>query len=172
MQWWVVTHLPSGRFPLASYSWLVMSSMVWPVEEVFRSVGAVPLSIGKAGLSGGKMATLWWLWSKFPPLLTLLPPGPLVSHLIEEVMTSIKQSSHSKFRVGGAHSMALSLGLAEDSSASCLLAGGSSTQLKMVVWDGQWAPLGSSILRPSITSSRVISMNSQMACLNISHTFS
>ena len=62
--------------------------------------------------------------------------------------------------------MALSLGRVEDSSTSCLLAGGPSTQLNMVVRDSQWPSSGSSILRPSIMSSQVIFMNSQMACLN------
>ena len=143
-----------------------MSSMVGPVEEAFRSIEVAPLSIGRAGQHGGKMATFWWLWSKFPPLPMLLLPGPIVSRLIEEVMTSIKRSSHSNLRVGGAHLMALSLGLAEDSSASCLSARGPSTQLNMVVGDGWWPPSGSSILRPFITSSRMIFINSQMACLN------
>ena len=62
--------------------------------------------------------------------------------------------------------MALSLGWAGDSTDSCLSAGGPSTWLNMVVGDGWWPPSGSSILRPSITSSQVNLMNSQMACLN------
>ena len=62
--------------------------------------------------------------------------------------------------------MALPLGQAEDSSNSCLSAGGPSTLLNMVVGDGLWSPSGCSILRPSITSSWVIFKNSQMACLN------
>ena len=68
--------------------------------------------------------------------------------------------------------MALSLGQVEDSSTSCLLTRGPSTQLNMVVRDGQWPSSGSSILRPSIMSSQVIFMNSQMACLQLPHTFS
>ena len=102
----------------------------------------------------------------FQPLLTLLPPGPIVSQLIKEVMTSTKQSSCSNLRVGGAHSMALSLGLAEDSSASCLSARGPSTRLNMVVGDGWWPPSGFYIMRPFITSSWVIFTNSRTACLN------
>ena len=62
--------------------------------------------------------------------------------------------------------MAQSLGWVEDSANSCLLAGGLSTQLNMVVGDSWWPPSGSFILRPSITSSQVIFTNSQMACLN------
>ena len=151
---------------LASYSWLVMSSMAGPVEEVFGSVEVVPPSIGRAGQHGRKMATLWWLWSKFLPLLMLLPPGPIVSSLIKEVTTSRKWSSHSNCRVGGAHLTALSLGLVEDSSASCLSARGPSTWLNMVVGDSWWPPSGSSISRPFILSSQAIFTNSWMACLN------
>ena len=46
---------------------------------------------------------------------------------------------------------------------STLLAGGSSTQLDIVAEDGQWPPVGSSILRPSNISLLVIFMNSHMA---------
>ena len=55
--------------------------------------------------------------------------------------------------------MALFLVLVEDSSASCLLAGGPSTQLNMVIGGSWWPPSGSSILRPFITSSWVMFMN-------------
>ena len=110
--------------------------MTGPVEGLFGSIEAAPLPIGRAGWHGRKMATLQWLWSKFLPLLTLLPPGPIVSRLIEEATTSTNWSSHSNLRVGGVQLTALSLGLAEDSSASCLLARGPRTQLNMVV--GEW----------------------------------
>ena len=62
--------------------------------------------------------------------------GSIVSRLMKEVTTNTNRSSHSSLRVGGVHSMALFLVLVEDSSASCLLAGGSSTWLKMVTGDG------------------------------------
>ena len=76
------------RVQWAPYSWPVMSSMVRPVEVVFRSIEVMPPSIGRAGWHGRKMATLRWLWSEFLPLMTVSLPGPIVSRLIEEVMTS------------------------------------------------------------------------------------
>ena len=113
----------------------------------------------------GKMATIWWILSKFLPLLTFPFLGSIVSWLIKEATTNTNWSSCSSLRVGGAHSTALFLVLAEDSSASCLSARGSSTWLKMV-GGSQWPPSGCSISRPFITSSWVIFMNSWMACLN------
>ena len=74
--------------------------------------------------------------SKFLPLSTFPLLGCIVSQLIEEATTNTDQLSCSSLRVGGVHSMALLLVLAEDSSTSCLWAGGSSTWLKMVVGDG------------------------------------
>ena len=162
----MATHLPNGKFQLISYSRSVISSITGPMEKIFGHVEVAPSSINRAGQCGRKTAALWQFWSKFPPLSTFSLPGPIVSQLIKEVMTSTKQSSCSNLRVGGAHLMALFLLLAEDSSTSCLLAGGFSTQLKMVVGDRWWPPSGSSISRPFITSSQVISTNSQTACLN------
>ena len=72
----------------APYSWPVMSSMVGPMEVVFRSIEVTPPSIGRAGWHGGKMATFQQLRSEFLLLPTLSPPGPIVSRLIEEAMTS------------------------------------------------------------------------------------
>ena len=160
MWWWMATHLTNGEFQLASHSWSVMSSIIKPVDEMFGSAEVAPPTICRAGWCGGKMATLWWLRSKFLPLPVLLPLGPILSRLIKEVTTSTKRSSHSNLRVGGAHSMTLSLGLAEDSSACCLLAWGPSTWLNMVVGDGWWPPSGSFISRPFIMSSQVIFTNS------------
>ena len=129
------------------YSWLVTCSIIGPVE-VSGSIEVALLSVGSR-----KMVPLHRPQSKFLPPLTLLPFGPIVSRFIEEVMTSIMQSSHSNLRVGGVHLTALSLGWVEDSSASCLSARGSSTWLNMVVGDGWWPSSGPSISRPSITSS-------------------
>ena len=136
MQWYMIAPLPNGEFRLVSYSQLVISSITGPLEKIFRHVEVVPSTADRMGQHAGKMVTLWWFRSKFLPLSTILLLGPIVSQLIKEVMTSTKQSSCSNLRVGGAHSMALFLVLAEDSSASCLSAGRSSTQLKMVVGDG------------------------------------
>ena len=77
------TRLPSGQFQLASYSWPVTSSMIGPMEASGSGKVAL-LSIG-----GRKIVTLRQPRSKFPPLLTLLPSGPIVSRFIKEVMTSI-----------------------------------------------------------------------------------
>ena len=162
----MATHFPNGEFWLASYSQSVISSITGPVEKIFELIEVAPSSIDRAGWHGRKMATIQWLWSKFLPLLMFLLPGPIVSLLIKEVMTSTKQSSHSNLGVGGAPLMALSHSLAEDSSTSCLLARGFSTWLKMVVGDGWWPPSGSSISRSFIPSSRVIFTNAWMACLN------
>ena len=63
----------------APYSWLVMSSRVRPVEVACRSVEVMPPSMDRAGQHGRKMATLRWLRSEFLSLMTLLPPGPIVS---------------------------------------------------------------------------------------------
>ena len=150
----------------APYSWPVTSSIIGLMEASGSGKVAL-LSIG-----GRKMVPLHQPQSKFPPLLMLLPSGPIVSQFIEEVMTSTKQSSCSNLRVGGVHSMALSQGQVEDSSASCLLAGGPSTWLNMVVGDGWWPSSGPSILRPSITSSWVIFTNSQIGLPQLSHTLS
>ena len=162
----MATHLPNGKFWLISYSWLVISSITGPVEKIFGHIEVAPSSIDWTGWHGRQTAALQWFWSKFLPLSTFSLSGPIVSQLIEEVMTSTKWSSCSNLRVGGSHSMALFPVLAEDSSASCLLAGGFSTWLKMVVGDSWCPPSGSSISRPFITSSRVIFTNLQTAFLN------
>ena len=153
------THLPNGKIWLISYS---------PISniQIFGHVEVAPSSINWAGWHGRNMATLQWFQSKFPPLLMFSSPGPIVSRLIEEVMTSTKWSSHSNLRVGGVHSMALFLVLAEDSSASCVLLRGFSTWMKMAVGYGWCPPSGSSISRPFITSSQVIFTNLWTACLN------
>ena len=132
----MATHSPNGKFQLISYSQSVISSITGPVEKIFGHIEVAPSSIDRAGWHGRKTATHQQFRSKFLPLLTFSLPGPIVSQLIEEVMTSTKRSSRSNLRVGGAHLTALFLVLAEDSSASCLSAGGFSTWLKMVVGDG------------------------------------
>ena len=123
--------LPSSEFWLVSYSLSVTSSITGPVEKIFGLVEVAPSSINRAGQHGRKTATIWWFLNKF-----LLPsafplPGSIASQLIVEAMTSTNQLSCSRLRVGGACLMALFL--VGDSSASCLSAGGFSTQLKMVV---------------------------------------
>ena len=143
-----------------------MSSMMGPEEKIFRHAKVAPSLASRMAQHAGKMATIRWFLSKFLSLSMFPLLGSIVSRLIEEVMTNTNQSSCSSLRVGGAHSTALFLVLAEDSSATCLSAGGSSTQLKMVVGDGWWPPSGSSISRPFITSSWVIFTNLQTACLN------
>ena len=136
MQWYMIAPLPNGKFRLVSYSRSVISSITGPVEKIFGHVEVAPSLVDRMVQHARKMATLQWFLSKFLPLSTFLSLGPIVSRLIKEVMTSTKQSSCSSLRVGGAHSMALFLVLVEDSSTSCLSAGGSSTWLKMVVGDG------------------------------------
>ena len=144
----MATPLPNGEFRLVPYSWSVIFSITGPVEKIFRIIEVAPSSIDRAGQCGGRMAAIRQLWSKFLPLSMFLLPGSIGSCLIEEVTTSIKWSSHSNLRVGGAHLTALFLVLAEDSSASCLLAGGFSTWLKMVIGGDWWPPSGSAISRP------------------------
>ena len=121
---------PSVEFWLVSYSLSVTSSITGPVEKIFGLVEVAPSLIDRAGWHGGKTATIRWFLNKFLPLLTFLLPGSIASQLIEEATTSTNGSSRSSLRVGGAHLMALFL--VEDSSASCLLARGFSTWLKMV----------------------------------------
>ena len=156
----------NGEFWLVPYSRSVISSITGPMKKIYRHIEVTPSSVNRMGQRAGKTAALRWFRSKFLSLLKFSLLGPIVSWPIEEVTTSTKWSSCSNLRVGGAHLMALYLLLAEDSSTSCLSAGGSSTWLKMVVGDGWWPPSGSSISRPFITSSWVIFMNSQMGCLN------
>ena len=166
MWWYMTIPSPNGKFWLVSYSQSVISSITGPEEKIFGHAKVAPSSAGRMVQCAGKMATIQWFLSKFLPLLTFLFLGSIASWLIKEAMTNTNQLSCSSLRVGGAHSTALFLVLVEDSSTSCLLARGSSTQVKMVVGDGWWPPSGSSISRPFITSSQVIFTNSQMACLN------
>ena len=166
MWWYMTVPSPNSEFWLVSYSQSVISSIMGPKEKIFRHAEVVPSLASRVAWCVRKTAAIWRFLSNFLPVLTFLLLGSIVSRLIQEAMTNTNWSSHSSLRVGGAHSMALSLVLVEDSSTSCLLAGGSSTQLKMVVGDGWWPPSGSSISRPFITSSRVIFTNLQMACLN------
>ena len=130
----MVTPLPSGKFRLVSYSRLVISSVTGPMEKIFGLIEVAPSSIDRAGWHGRRTSTIQQFLSKLLLLLTFPLPGSIVSRLIKEVTTSTNRSSRSSLRVGGAHSMALFL--AEDSSASCLLAGRLSTWLKMVVGGG------------------------------------
>ena len=157
---------PNGEFQLVSYSQSVISSITGPVEMIFGLVEVAPSSMDKAGWCGRRTAAIQWLQRKFPPLSMFPSPGSIVSQLIEEVMTSIKRSSHSNLRIGGAHSIALFPGPTENSSAFCLLAGGSNTQLKMVFRGNCWQPPCSPILRSCMTSSLLMFMNSQTACLS------
>ena len=166
MWWYMTVPLPSGKFWLVSYSWSVISSITGPEEKIFGHAKVAPSLAGRMVWCARKMATIRWFLSKFLPLSMFPLLGSIVRQLIKEVMTNTNRSSCSSLRVGGVHSMALFLVLVEDSSASCLLAGGSSTWLKMVVGDGWWPPSGSSISRPFITSSWMIFTNSWMACLN------
>ena len=136
MWWYMTVPLLNGKFWLVSYSRSVISSITGPEEKIFGHAEVVPSSAGRMAWHARKTAAIRWFLSKFLPLLTFPLLGSIVSQLIKEVMTNTNQSSCSSLRVGGAHSMALFLVLAEDSSASCLLARGSSTWLKMVVGDG------------------------------------
>ena len=106
------------------------------MEKIFRHVEVVPSSVNRMVRLAGKMAAIRQFLSKFLLLSMFLLPGSIVSQLIKDLTTSTNQLSCSNLRVGGAHLMALFLVLAEDSSASCLSARGSSTRLKMVVGDG------------------------------------
>ena len=54
----MATCLPKGKFQLASHSWLVMSSIIGPVDEMFISIEVVPPTIGRGRQCGSKMATL------------------------------------------------------------------------------------------------------------------
>ena len=106
------------------------------MEKIFGHIEVAPSLVNRMAQCARKMAAIQWFLSKFLLLLMFPLPGSIVSQLIKEAMTSTNQSSCSSLRVGGAHLTALFLVLAEDSSAFCLLVGGSSTWLKMVVGDG------------------------------------
>ena len=136
MWWYMTVPSPNGKFWLVSYSRSVISSITGPKEKIFRHAKVAPSSAGRMARHAGKTATIRWFLSKFLPLSMFLLLGSIVSQLIEEAMTNTNRSSRSSLRVGGVHSRALLLVLVEDSSASCLLARGSRTQLKMVVGDG------------------------------------
>ena len=136
MQWYMTVPSPNGEFWLVSYSRSVISSITGPEEKIFRHAEVAPSSVNRMVQHARKTAAIRWFLSKFLPLSMFPLLGSIVSRLIKEAMTNTNRSSHSSLRVGGAHSTALFLVLVEDSSASCLSAGGSSTWLKMVVGDG------------------------------------
>ena len=135
MWWYMTVPSPNGEFWLVSYSRSVISSKTGPKEKIFGHAEVAPSSAGRMAWYARKTATIRWFLSKFLPLSTFLLLGSMVSQLMEEAMTNTNRSSCSSIRVGGEHSMALFLVLAEDYSASCLSVGGSSTWLKMVVGD-------------------------------------
>ena len=135
MQWYMTVPSPNGKFWLVSYSPLVTSSITGPEEKIFGHAEVAPSSVGRMAWHARKTAAIRWFLSKFLPLSMFPLLGSIVSPLIEEAKTNTNRSSLSSLRVGGAHSTALFLVLAEDSSSFYLLAGGSSTWLKMVVGD-------------------------------------